>query len=147
MHEHDIAVRNLTYRLFVEQGRAPSASEIAAAADITLADAEATWQRLHDAHAIVLQPDSVKLRMANPFSAIPTAYRVHAAGQSWYANCAWDAFGICAALKSDGLIETNCPECGEKIDCEVRGQKPLDQQLLFHCLVPATQWWDDIVFT
>ena len=147
MHEHDIAVRNLTYRLFVEQGRAPSASEIAAAADITLADVEATWQRLHDAHAIVLQPDSVKLRMANPFSAIPTAYRVHAAGQSWYANCAWDAFGICAALKSDGLIETNCPECGEKIVCEVRGQKPLDRQLLFHCLVPATRWWDDIVFT
>ena len=147
MHEHDIAVRNLTYRLFVVQGRAPSASEIAAAADITLADVEATWQRLHDAHAIVLQPDSVKLRMANPFSAIPTAYRVHAAGRSWYANCAWDAFGICAALNSDGLIETNCPECGEKIDCEVRGQKPLDQQLLFHCLVPATQWWDDIVFT
>ena len=147
MHEHDIAVRNLTYRLFVDQGRAPSASEIVAAAGIDIADVAATWQRLHDAHAIVLQPDAVELRMANPFSAIPTAYRVHAAGRSWYANCAWDAFGICAALNSDGDIETNCPECGETIECEVRGQQPVDRQLLFHCLVPARQWWDDIVFT
>ncbi len=147
MHEHDIAVRNLTYRLFVDHGQAPSASEVAAAAGITLADVEATWQRLHDAHAIVLQPDAMELRMANPFSAIPTAYRVHAAGRSWYANCAWDAFGICAALNSDGRIETSCPECGEAIECEVRGQQPVDRQLLFHCLVPARQWWDDIVFT
>ena len=58
--------------------------------------------------------------MANPFSAIPTAYRVHAAGRSWFANCAWDAFGICAALHTDGRIETNCPECGETIECDVR---------------------------
>ena len=147
MHADDIAVRNTTYRVFVENGAAPSAADVATAAGISVDDAEAAWRRLHDAHAIVLQPDAVELLMANPFSAIPTAYRVHAAGRSWFANCAWDAFGICAALHTDGHIETSCPECGEAIECEVRDRQPLDSQLLFHCLVPATQWWDDIVFT
>jgi Alkylmercury lyase len=49
--------------------------------------------------------------MANPFSAVPTAYRVHAVGRWWYGNCAWDAVGICAALHVDGSIESSCPDC------------------------------------
>lgn len=147
MHANDVALRNTTYRLFVENGAAPSADDLASATGISVAEVRVAWQRLHDAHAIVLQPDAVELRMANPFSAIPTPYRVHAAGRSWFANCAWDAFGICAALHTDGTIETTCPECGESIECGVRHRQPTDTQLLFHCLVPASQWWDDIVFT
>lgn len=147
MDEVDLAVRNTTYRLFVDMGAAPSVADVALEAGISVDDASTSWLRLHDAHAIVLQPDALELRMANPFSAIPTAFRVHAGGRSWFANCAWDAFGICAALHTDGRIETSCPECGETIECEVRDQQPVDQQLLFHCLVPAMQWWDDIVFT
>ena len=85
--------------------------------------------------------------MLNPFSAVPTAYRVHAGGRSWYANCAWDAFGICAALHVDGRIETACPDCGEALTVEVRERRPDRAELLFHCLVPASNWWDDIVFT
>jgi len=25
--------------------------------------------------------------------------------------------------------------------------RPDDESFLFHCLVPAAHWWDDIVFT
>ncbi len=85
--------------------------------------------------------------MANPFSAAPTAYRVRAAGRWWYANCAWDAFGICAALQTDGRIEASCPDCLDPISVDVRQQRPDDTSLVFHCLVPAARWWDDIVFT
>ncbi|MBI4884143.1 MAG: hypothetical protein HY826_08820, partial [Actinobacteria bacterium] len=105
------------------------------------------WKRLHDAHAIVLQAENNELRMANPFSAVPTDHQVHAAGRTWFANCAWDAVGICAALHSDGHIETTCADCAEPIEVEVRDQQPTDRHLLFHCLVPAANWWDDIVFT
>ncbi len=85
--------------------------------------------------------------MANPFSAVPTAHRVLAGDRWWYANCAWDAFGICAALHVDGRIETSCADCGEALTVHVVDQLPDDDTILFHSLVPASKWWDDIVFT
>jgi hypothetical protein len=102
---------------------------------------------LHDAHALVLDSSGEEIRMANPFSAVPTAYRVEAAGRWWYANCAWDAFGVCAALGADGRIESSCPDCGEEFSVGVEEGRPDDERLVFHCLVPASAWWDDIVFT
>ena len=147
MDEGDVALRNLTYRLFVELGRAPTANDAAAVAGSSADAVRSGWERLHDAHALVLQTGLTELRMANPFSAVPTAYRVLARDRWWYANCAWDAFGVCAALHADGRIETSCADCGESINMDIRDQQPDDQSLLFHCLVPASHWWDDIVFT
>ena len=147
MDERDLKLRELTYQLFVDRGRAPTPDEAASAAGYTRAELESRWRRLHEAHALVLNPVTTELRMANPFSAVPTAYRVSARGRWWYANCAWDAFGVCAALHTDGRIETSCPDCGDPISVGVRGGEPDEPSLLFHCLVPARRWWDDIVFT
>ncbi len=147
MNKADLELRNRTYGLFVELGRAPSADEVVDVSSATSEDVKAGWQRLHDAHALVLDSATAEIRMANPFSAIPTDYLVEAAGRRWYANCAWDAFGICAALHADGRIETVCLDCGEPIVVEVRDERPDDEGLVFHCLVPAAHWWDDIVFT
>jgi hypothetical protein len=144
---NDLETRNLTYRLFVALGRAPTASEVAAGAGRTAEEVRGAWERLHDAHALVLNDARTEVRMANPFAAGPTAYRVHAAGRWWYAACAWDAFGICAALHADGRIDTSCPDCGEPLTVAVRDRRPDDESLLFHCLVPAAAWWDDIGFT
>ena len=138
----DLDLRRRTYGHMVEHGLAPQPEE--------LGDRDAViagWRRLHDAHALVLNPATDEIRMLNPFSAVPTAYRVRAGDRWWYANCAWDAFGVCAALHADGRIETSCPDCGEPIAFEIRDERPDDESLLFHVLVPAAQWWDDIVFT
>jgi hypothetical protein len=145
--ERDLRLRNLTYGLFVELGRAPTVAEVAERAGEPAPEVEAAWRRLHDAHALVLAAGTLELRMANPFSAVPTAYRVRADGRWWYANCAWDAFGICAAFGADGRIEASCADCGEPVAVEVRDGRPDDPSLLFHCLVPAERWWADIVFT
>jgi Alkylmercury lyase len=145
----DLRVRNLTYRLFVDLGRAPTAAEVAEAAEAAGpagADVAAAWRRLHDAHALVLDGGG-ELLMANPFSAVPTAYVVEAAGRSWFANCAWDAFGVCAALHADGRVDTTCQDCGEPIAVDVVAGRAGDPSLVFHCLVPAAHWWDDIVHT
>lgn len=147
MDSGDLAIRNLTYQLFVGRGRAPTSGELAATIGVSRSAIRAAWQRLHDAHAIVLDASSSEIRMANPFSAVATPYRVHAGGRWWYANCAWDAFGICAALDSGGRIETACADCGEQLRCEVSDRRPGDDELVFHCLIPAAAWWDDIVFT
>ena len=147
MRAADLALRNLTYRLFVELGRAPTLAEVAERGGSTADEVRFGWGLLHDQHAIVLDNDGERLRMANPFSAVATSYRVEADGRSWYANCAWDAFGICAALQTDGRIETSCRDCGGPIEIDVHDGRPGDESLVFHCLVPAARWWDDIVFT
>ncbi len=147
MDARTLAVRNLTYGMFVELGRAPEAGEVARAVGSSKADVEAVWQELDDAHALVLNPGTIELRMVNPFSAAPTAHRVYARGRWWYGNCAWDAIGICAVLHTNGRVETSCPDCGDPIALEVRDERVDDETLLFHCLVPAARWWEDIVFT
>jgi hypothetical protein len=147
MTPEDVELRNETYRLFVTLGRSPSADEVSAATRRETVKVLEGWRRLHDEHALVLNSGGSEIRMANPFSAVPTAYRVRASGRWWYANCAWDAFGICAAMHSDGRIETSCPDCGEPLEVEITQQQPQESSLVFHCLVPARQWWDDIVFT
>ena len=146
MDDSDLTVRNATYGLFVERGGAAAAADVAAQLGRTEPDVRAAWRRLHDEHALVLDAEG-DLRMLNPFSAVPTTFRVHAGGRLWYANCAWDAFGICAALDIDGRIETRCADCSEAIAIGVVDGAPDDNGLLFHCLVPASRWWDDIGFT
>ena len=142
MNGADLELRRRTYAFMVDHGRAPEAADLGVREEVL-----AGWRRLHDEHALVLSPSRDEIRMLNPLSAVPTAYRVHASGRWWYANCAWDAFGVCAALHVDGRIEASCAECGEALAVEVRDAKPDDQSLLFHVLVPARHWWDDIVFT
>jgi len=147
MDDRDLALRNATYALFVRDGRAPTTEDVAREAGRPEDEVRAAWQRLHDEHALVLDEATGAIRMANPFSAVPTPYRVEAAGKSWYANCAWDAFGVCAALGVDGRIETTCPDCGEQLAVAVHEGRPDDESLVFHSLVDAARWWDDIVFT
>lgn len=144
MDETDLELRRRTYAFLVEHGRAPVAAELGEPEDVL-----AGWRRLDAEHAVVLNPATDELRMLNPFSVVPTAYRVQAAGRWWYGNCAWDAFGICAALHADGRVETSCPDCGEALAVEVSDGRAggSSESFLFHCLVPAARWWDDIVFT
>lgn len=141
-----LSLRNVTYRLFADLGRAPAAAEVADALGWSAAEVEAGWRELQRAHALVLDRDG-GLLMASPFSAIPTVHRVRARDRWWYANCGWDAFGICAALGADGQIETRCPDCGQAIAVGFRDQRADDASLQFHCLVPAARWYEDIVFT
>jgi hypothetical protein len=143
----DLRLRNETYRMFVRLGRAPTPDEVADAIGAAKDAVLEGWRRLHDVHAVVLDDDGTSIRMANPFSGVPTPFRVHADGRDWFANCPWDAFGICAALHVDGRIETTCADCGDPLTVEVRDMQPDDPSLLFHSLMPARRWWDDIAFT
>ena len=142
----DLTVRNATYRAFVDLGRAPTIHEVADRTDAAPDEVAAAWRRLHDGHALVLDQEGAIL-MANPFSAVETPHRVEAAGRTWFGNCGWDAFGISAALHVDSTIHTTCPDCGESIDLDVRNGLPTDEEPVFHVLVPARDWWNDIRFT
>jgi len=145
MDAADLDLRNATYRLFVTLGRAPSAWETATVTGRSEAGVREGWRRLHDAHALVL--DGGEIRMANPFAAQPTPFRVEAAGRSWFANCGWDAFGIGAALHVDSTIYTDCADCHQPLEIHVHGGRPDSEDLVFHVLVPAHAWWNDIGYT
>ena len=143
MDDRDLQLRNDIYARFVDTGRAPRADELG----LPPVEAETALRRLHDAHALVLENGSMEIRMLNPFSCVPSAYRVTAGGRTWFANCAWDAFGVCAALGVDGHVSAACADCAEPIEIDVCGGAPEPDGYLVHILVPAAHWWDDIVFT
>jgi len=140
----DLEVRNHVYRRFVELGRAPSFAELSGELD---RDVAPVMLELHDERAVVLAPKRDRILMAHPFSAVPTVHRVRAAGARWYANCAWDAFGVLAALDVNGRVSSTCADCGTPVEIEVRWGAPVDDSHLVHFNVPAAHWWDDIVFT
>jgi len=148
MDELDLRIRNHLYASFVRDGSAASVSEAAEALELALDEVRDAYQRLHDAHALVLQPGKTEVRMLNPFSAVETPHRVESGGRSWFANCAWDALGIPAVLRADARIDAACPDCGEQLELEVRGDELVrGSEPLVHFVVPARRWWDDIGFT
>ena len=46
-----------------------------------------------------------------------------------------------------GHVATTCPDCGEAIEVDVGAGRPAPLELVFHVVVPARRWWDDIGFT
>ena len=148
MHELDLRIRNEVYSSFVATRRAPEPAAVADALGLAEDEVADAYRRLHDAHALVLRPGTTEILMLNPFSAVDTPHRVEADGRSWYANCAWDALGIPAALHTDAAVGSECPDCGESLELEVRdGALVCGAELLVHFVVPARRWWDDIGFT
>ena len=149
MDELDLRIRNHLYGSFAATGNALTPAEAAQALGLEEPDVAEAYRRLHDAHALVLAEGSSEIRMLNPFSAVPTPHVVEAGGRTWYANCAWDALGVPGALHlEDAYLASECPDCGERLELEVRGGELVQgDELLVHFVVPARRWWDDIGFT
>jgi Alkylmercury lyase len=144
----DLDVRRHVYVSVVANGRPPTTMETAEAFGLHELEIADAYRRLHDAHALVLHPNSTDVWMANPFCFGPTSHRVTAAGREWTGTCAWDALGIPAALHGDGSIASTCACCGEPVALEVSGGELVEgTELLTHILLPARRWWEDIGFT
>jgi hypothetical protein len=139
-------VRLAIYGAIEAFGTAPACAAVARAHSLAVAAVEDAYRALADAHVIVLQPGTVDVRWAPPFSVVPTAFRVRAGRSSWYAPCAWDAFGIPAALDCDARLEAACASSGEPIACGVEHGGAYGTAVV-HMLVPARHFWDDIAYT
>ena len=144
----DLDVRRHVYFSVVANGRPPTTAEASAALGMSPDEIAAAYRRLHDAHALVLHPDTNDVWMANPFCFAPTPHRVRSGGRTWTGTCCWDALGIPGALHADGEVATECACCGDALELVVRaGELVEGADLLCHVLVPAGRWWDDIGFT
>ena len=140
-------VRLYIYAQMIETSAAPAAPDAARALSCSVPEAEDAYRALADAHVIVLRPGSTTIWMAPPFSNMPSAYNVIVAGRAYYAPCAWDAFGIPAALGADARIFTTCADCGGALERKVAAGNISETRGLVHFALPARQWWDDIGFT
>jgi len=139
-------VREAVYAAIVRTGAAPRADSLASATNLTAVSVEEAYRELAEAHVIVLEPVTARIRWAPPFSNVPTPFLVRSGASSWYAPCAWDSFGIPAAVKQDAVIDARCGWSGEPIACGVSGGRSYGDGLI-HLLVPAGHFWDDIVHT
>jgi len=145
----DARVRLAIHRRFLADERAPSAADIAADLGVAEADAAEAFRRLATGRAIVLREGAggPAIRMAFPFSADPTRFRVHSGGRAWWANCIWDALGIPVVLGADAHIEARCGDCDDALSVTVQGGVLSHTEGVVHFAVPAARWWDDIAVT
>jgi hypothetical protein len=167
--------RHFVYSHFADTTRPPDVDETARHFNIPAEEAGEIYKDLHNRHAFFLEPGTLTVRMAWPFSAIPTDFKVQADGKTYYANCAWDMLGIPVVLQTNAVLEAVCTESNESAHLEVRdGQitnlvatrgarrhegslpptsetlRPFGAQsdiLLIHFPLPFARWYDDLVFT
>ena len=143
----DTEVKSAIYTHFAETTRAPTVAQVAASVRASPSEVKETYERLYRNRVLVLQADGESVRMAPPFSGIPTQHRVRVAGKGYFANCAWDALGVPAALHQAGEVLSRCEQTLEPIRIMVDEGGPAPEPCVIHFAVPAAHWWKDIVFT
>jgi hypothetical protein len=141
---NDSSLRLHIYDEIVRTGHAPSVAALAHHFSTSVGEVHVALRRMHDAHALVLQP-SGEVLMANPFSVVPTPFLTESGDRRWFGNCAWDALGILAALHADGRVFTSCGCCGDGMSLEVHDSTLVGDGIV-HFALPARRWWEDIVF-
>jgi hypothetical protein len=145
--DFDLRVKLAVYHHFSETGKRPSPQEMSERVGAPSDEVLEAYRRLRGQRVLVLESDGASIRMAPPFSGVPTQHVVVAGGVSYFANCAWDALGIPAALQAPATVHSRCEQSMEPLHLEVGSRGPATCDWLFHCAVPAAHWWDDIVFT
>ena len=144
----DDDVRLHILRELIARGAAPSVRDTGAALGVSESDAAAAYDRLAASRVIVLEPGTRDVLMAAPLSAVPTPHVTRMSdGRSHYGNCVWDALGVIAMLGREGDVETVCTDCETTLTLTVRGGVLAPSDAVVHFAVPASRWWENIVFT
>ena len=145
--DFDTQVKTAVYAWFAGTGTAPTVKQVAEQLGLTAAEVRSAYARLRAGRVLLLEADGDTIRMAPPFSGVATQHVVEVDGRSYFANCAWDALGVPAALHRPGTVRSRCGQSGEPLLLRVGLDGPEPSPWLFHCLVPAARWWQDLVFT
>ena len=145
--DRDLDVKMAVYAHFAEAARRPAPAEIARRVGCGVPEVLAAYARLRAQRVLLLEEDGESIRMAPPFSGVPTQHVSVVGGKRYFANCAWDSFGIPAALGREGTVESRCEQSGEPLRLAIGRDGPPPSDWLFHCAVPAAHWWHDLVLT
>jgi hypothetical protein len=140
-------MRHAIYRGFAETGRPPLLEALAADLGIPIASALSLLHEVDSLHSVFLTEDRRGVLMANPFSAEPTPFQVTANGVEYWANCAWDMFGVSAALDTDATIRGPYAVDGAPAALRVDGGIVTGSDGIVHFLQPFRTWYDDLRHT
>ena len=142
----DDRVRLHVFERFVADGRPPTATETCEALELERGEADAAYRRLEQGRVLVLAPGTTNIWMANPLSAVPTAFHVESERGEYFGNCIWDGLGVVAMLGRSGRVSTWCPDCDEPLVFTVRDGRLEPIDAVVHYVVPAARWWENIGF-
>jgi len=145
--DFDTRVKTAIYRWFAATTKAPAAAEIAVVLGEPPGTIRDAYRKLFQKRVLFLEPDGETIRMAPPFSGIPTQHRVQVGDRSYFANCSWDSLGIPAALHREAGVLSRCEQSLEPIHIRVTREGPRPVQVVAHFAVPAAKWWADLVYT
>ena len=141
-------VKLAIYDHFVTTAHAPTVSDVALKLDAPVDAVQSAFDELHTKRLLVPEPgDRSRIRMAAPFSGVPTSFKVHVQTKRYDANCVWDGLGVLAALHTDGMVRARDGHSGEAMTLVIRDGSPKPTPCVIHFAVPAAHWWDDVIYT
>ena len=142
-----VALRVFVYDELLDRGVPPSIGDVAGHFRVAPNEARRALTELRIGKTILVHPRTGEVWMAGPFSAAETPYRVTDGRRQWWANCAWDMFGVATIAGATVRVDTRCTDCGEPITLVCDPAAPPNDHGVVHFLVPARRWYENIGFT
>lgn len=140
----DQALRGTLTRAIAELGHAPSTTELAARAKVSIEAVEASLQRLHDTHSLLLHPGSTRPWVVHPFALSPAACWVQTPARGYWASCLYCAFGIAACLRTDAVVSTRLGGESTAVTYAI-ANGAVSSTDVFHLSTPVARWWDNVI--
>ena len=141
------ALRIGVYDEILNSGTVPIAASLAARFGVSAAELRSALAALRIGKTILLHPSTGEIWMAGPFSAVETPYRVTVGDRTWWANCAWDMFGVAMIAGERARIDARCTDCSAPMTILADPTAVPNDDAVVHFLLPARRWYDDIGFT
>ncbi|KAK6356704.1 hypothetical protein TWF718_001046 [Orbilia javanica] len=154
-------IRCFIFKFYLEHCHPPTVDDIVEATSISAEDVSEALLQLEENHHIVLYkfgvPSTTPIAMAHPFSHLPTPFIVKQEERSWWANCAWCAFGLAAMLHSVSnspiTVVARSGAIGDSMlfnvtteGIELQAAQEQAEEAVVHFCVPPSTWWTDVRF-
>lgn len=127
----------------ISTGHVPSMEWVASQSGTTFESVKRSLRELEAMHGVILEPNSLRVWRLHPFALMPTRFWVSTPDGGWWANCAWCALGIGAALNADVVIETGEGAEGTPLVFSISGKVCSNPSVLMHFPDPPFHWWDN----
>lgn len=127
LDETESRLHGIVLHGYASSGRAPAMADVAAAAGLTIDEADDVLRRLAVRDLLILNAAG-RINGAYPFTDGPTEHHAEARGLTMGTMCAIDALGIGAMLERDVVVRSACRQCARSLAIRTRSDgHELDQ--------------------